>query len=95
MISIGGPTKDNVRQSRAFYRFILPVSLLRIQIGYKDIHPTLEKVTFYFRTAKDMYSLEIDDKMVEDTMDQQLLCYLQLLETTKPFILNITRMPGK
>ncbi|KAG1519546.1 hypothetical protein G6F52_008518 [Rhizopus delemar] len=35
-----------------------------------------------------------DDKMVEDTMDQQLLCYLQLLETTKPFILNITRMPG-
>ncbi|CAO3703181.1 unnamed protein product [Rhizopus stolonifer] len=35
-----------------------------------------------------------DDKTVEDAMYQQLLCYLQLLETTKPYLLNITRTPG-
>ncbi|KAI8642814.1 P-loop containing nucleoside triphosphate hydrolase protein [Parasitella parasitica] len=36
-----------------------------------------------------------DDQTVEDSMDQQLLCYLQLLETNKPFLVNITRVPGK
>ncbi|CEP10178.1 hypothetical protein [Parasitella parasitica] len=36
-----------------------------------------------------------DDQTVEDSMYQQLLCYLQLLETNKPFLVNITRVPGK
>ncbi|KAI8384738.1 P-loop containing nucleoside triphosphate hydrolase protein [Radiomyces spectabilis] len=35
-----------------------------------------------------------DDIDVEQAMYHQLLCYLQLLETTKPFMLNITRVPG-
>ncbi|GAN03267.1 ATP-dependent RNA helicase DHX34 isoform X5 [Mucor ambiguus] len=35
-----------------------------------------------------------DDQTVEDSMYQQLLCYLQLLETNKPFLVNITRVPG-
>ncbi|KAI7892264.1 P-loop containing nucleoside triphosphate hydrolase protein [Mucor mucedo] len=35
-----------------------------------------------------------DDKTVEAALYHQLLCYLQLLETTKPFIVNITRVPG-
>ncbi|KAL9551091.1 hypothetical protein MBANPS3_004422 [Mucor bainieri] len=34
-----------------------------------------------------------DDQTVEDSMYQQLLCYLQLLETNKPFLVNITRVP--
>ncbi|EPB90295.1 hypothetical protein HMPREF1544_02820 [Mucor circinelloides 1006PhL] len=35
-----------------------------------------------------------DDQTVEDSLYQQLLCYLQLLETNKPFLVNITRVPG-
>ncbi|GAA5796705.1 hypothetical protein HPULCUR_002080 [Helicostylum pulchrum] len=35
-----------------------------------------------------------DDKTVEEALYHQLLCYLQLLETSKPYILNITRVPG-
>lgn len=35
-----------------------------------------------------------DDKMVEEALYHQLLCYLQLLETNRPFIVNITRVPG-
>ncbi|KAI8083313.1 P-loop containing nucleoside triphosphate hydrolase protein [Gilbertella persicaria] len=35
-----------------------------------------------------------DDKTVEEAMYHQLLCYLQLLETNKPFLVNITRVPG-
>ncbi|KAI8988337.1 P-loop containing nucleoside triphosphate hydrolase protein [Mycotypha africana] len=35
-----------------------------------------------------------DDKTVEESLYQQLLCYLQLLETNKPFIVNLTRIPG-
>lgn len=35
-----------------------------------------------------------DDEMVEQALYHQLLCYLQLLETNKPFIVNITRVPG-
>lgn len=43
-----------------------------------------------------MYTYRLlDDKTVEDALYHQLLCYLQLLETTKPFIVNITRVPGK
>ncbi|OBZ82768.1 putative ATP-dependent RNA helicase DHX34 [Choanephora cucurbitarum] len=34
-----------------------------------------------------------DDKTVEESMYHQLLCYLQLLETNKPFLVNITRVP--
>lgn len=42
------------------------------------------------------YSLShTDDKMVEESLYHQLLCYLQLLETNKPFLVNITRVPGK
>lgn len=37
----------------------------------------------------------VDDKTVEESLYHQLLCYLQLLETNKPFIVNITRVPGK
>lgn len=36
-----------------------------------------------------------DDKTVEAALYHQLLCYLQLLETTKPYIVNITRVPGR
>jgi hypothetical protein len=35
-----------------------------------------------------------DDQIVEEALYNQLLCYLQLLETNKPFLLNITRVPG-
>ncbi|KAI8375433.1 P-loop containing nucleoside triphosphate hydrolase protein [Blakeslea trispora] len=35
-----------------------------------------------------------DDKTVEESLNYQLLCYLQLLETNKPFLVNITRVPG-
>ncbi|KAF7726559.1 DEAH (Asp-Glu-Ala-His) box polypeptide 34 [Apophysomyces ossiformis] len=35
-----------------------------------------------------------DDLQVEQSMYHQLLCYLQLLETNKPYILNVTRVPG-
>ncbi|GAA5815536.1 hypothetical protein MFLAVUS_009048 [Mucor flavus] len=34
-----------------------------------------------------------DDKTVEEALYHQLLCYLQLLETSKPYIVNITRVP--
>ncbi|KAI9484179.1 MAG: putative ATP-dependent RNA helicase DHX34-like protein [Benjaminiella poitrasii] len=35
-----------------------------------------------------------DDKTVEEALYYQLLCYLQLLETNKPFLVNLTRAPG-
>ncbi|KAI9273017.1 P-loop containing nucleoside triphosphate hydrolase protein [Phascolomyces articulosus] len=35
-----------------------------------------------------------DDLYVEQAMQHQLLCYLQLLETNKPYLLGITRVPG-
>ena len=49
----------------------------------------------YYSDTKKYNSLFVDDQTVEDAMQQQLLCYLQLLETNKPYILNITRTPGK
>lgn len=36
----------------------------------------------------------IDDEAVERSLQHQLLCYLQLLETNKPYLLGITRVPG-
>ncbi|KAI7903484.1 uncharacterized protein BX663DRAFT_31553 [Cokeromyces recurvatus] len=38
--------------------------------------------------------LRKDDKTVEEALYHQLLCYLQLLETNRPFLVNITRVPG-
>ncbi|KAI9025180.1 P-loop containing nucleoside triphosphate hydrolase protein [Phycomyces nitens] len=35
-----------------------------------------------------------DDIIVEQAMYHQLLCYLQILETNRPYLLNITRTPG-
>ncbi|ORZ02569.1 P-loop containing nucleoside triphosphate hydrolase protein [Syncephalastrum racemosum] len=35
-----------------------------------------------------------DDADVEQSLDHQLLCYLRLLETTRPYLLDITRVPG-
>ncbi|KAI7851751.1 P-loop containing nucleoside triphosphate hydrolase protein [Circinella umbellata] len=35
-----------------------------------------------------------DDLAVEQAMQHQLLCYLQLLETNKPYLLGLTRVPG-
>ncbi|KAI9491621.1 P-loop containing nucleoside triphosphate hydrolase protein [Zychaea mexicana] len=35
-----------------------------------------------------------DDLAVEQSMQHQLLCYLQLLETNKPYLLGLTRVPG-
>ncbi|KAI8064692.1 P-loop containing nucleoside triphosphate hydrolase protein [Gongronella butleri] len=35
-----------------------------------------------------------DDLAVEEGIQHQLLCYLQLLETNKPYLLNLTRVPG-
>ncbi|KAL0096683.1 P-loop containing nucleoside triphosphate hydrolase protein [Phycomyces blakesleeanus] len=35
-----------------------------------------------------------DDLIVEQAMYHQLLCYLQILETNRPYLLNITRTPG-
>ncbi|KAG2228952.1 hypothetical protein INT48_008020 [Thamnidium elegans] len=35
-----------------------------------------------------------DDRTVEEALYHQLLCYLQLLETSKPYIVNVTRVPG-
>ncbi|KAI7886742.1 P-loop containing nucleoside triphosphate hydrolase protein [Lichtheimia hyalospora FSU 10163] len=35
-----------------------------------------------------------DDEAVERALQHQLLCYLQLLETNKPYLLGITRVPG-
>jgi hypothetical protein len=37
---------------------------------------------------------EIDDETVEEALYHQLLCYLQLLETNKPYLMNLTRVPG-
>lgn len=51
------------------------------------LYITLDNVVYTYRL--------LDDKTVEDALYHQLLCYLQLLETTKPFIVNITRVPGK
>lgn len=36
----------------------------------------------------------VDDEAVERALQHQLLCYLQLLETNKPYLLGITRVPG-
>ncbi|ORX58161.1 hypothetical protein DM01DRAFT_1372236 [Hesseltinella vesiculosa] len=35
-----------------------------------------------------------DDLLVEQGIQNQLLCYLQMLETNKPYLLNLTRVPG-
>ncbi|KAI9315979.1 P-loop containing nucleoside triphosphate hydrolase protein [Dichotomocladium elegans] len=35
-----------------------------------------------------------DDLAVEQALHHQLLCYLHLLETNKPYLLGITRVPG-
>ncbi|ORZ09543.1 P-loop containing nucleoside triphosphate hydrolase protein [Absidia repens] len=35
-----------------------------------------------------------DDLQVEQAIQNQIICYLQLLETNKPYILNLIRTPG-
>ncbi|KAG0168835.1 DEAH (Asp-Glu-Ala-His) box polypeptide 34 [Apophysomyces sp. BC1015] len=48
-----------------------------------------------YRKSNEIVFHTPDDLAVEQSMYHQLLCYLQLLETNKPYILNITRVPGK
>lgn len=40
------------------------------------------------------FKYKLDDVQVEQAIQNQLLCYLQLLQTTKPYLLNLTRVPG-
>ncbi|OZJ05398.1 hypothetical protein BZG36_01988 [Bifiguratus adelaidae] len=35
-----------------------------------------------------------DDESLEQSLHHELICYLQLLETNKPYLLNLTRVPG-
>ncbi|PHZ12771.1 P-loop containing nucleoside triphosphate hydrolase protein [Rhizopus microsporus ATCC 52813] len=58
------------------------------------IHPTSVVASHPEWVQGDDPKRRKDDQTAEDAMQQQLLCYLQLLETNKPYILNITRTPG-
>lgn len=39
--------------------------------------------------------IRVDDIAAEEDSDHELLCYLQLLETNKPYLVNIMRVPGE
>lgn len=54
----------------------------------------VRKGDYFLLLCDYLLSLFIDDKTVEESLYHQLLCYLQLLETNKPFLVNITRVPG-
>ena len=45
-------------------------------------------------TNNNITIITLDDLAVEQAMQHQLLCYLQLLETNKPYLLGLTRVPG-
>ncbi|KAI9270835.1 P-loop containing nucleoside triphosphate hydrolase protein [Sporodiniella umbellata] len=62
--------------------------------NFLSIHPTSIIATNPEWVQGQPSNTRKDDKTVEDSMYQQLLCYLQLLETNKPYMLNITRTPG-
>ncbi|KAI9309287.1 P-loop containing nucleoside triphosphate hydrolase protein [Cunninghamella echinulata] len=62
--------------------------------GFLLLHPTSTLAHHPDWVREPGENIRKDDIQVEQAIQNQLLCYLQLLETTKPYLLNLTRVPG-
>ncbi|KAI8092632.1 putative ATP-dependent RNA helicase DHX34-like protein [Halteromyces radiatus] len=62
--------------------------------GFLSLHPTSTMAHHpdWIRESKE--NTRKDDLEVEQGIQNQLLCYLQLLETSKPYLLSMIRVPG-
>ncbi|CAO3611270.1 unnamed protein product [Cunninghamella blakesleeana] len=63
-------------------------------VGFLSLHPS-SCLAHHSDWVRDLgENVRKDDVQVEQAIQNQLLCYLQLLQTTKPYLLNLTRVPG-
>ncbi|CAO3633213.1 unnamed protein product [Cunninghamella echinulata] len=63
-------------------------------MGFLSLHPTSTLAHHPDWIREPGENVRKDDIQVEQAIQNQLLCYLQLLETSKPYLLNLTRVPG-
>ncbi|KAI8342400.1 P-loop containing nucleoside triphosphate hydrolase protein [Chlamydoabsidia padenii] len=62
--------------------------------NFLSLHPTSTLAHHPDWVRPSCENVRKDDLQVEQEIQNQLLCYLQLLETSKPYLMNLTRVSG-
>ncbi|SAM06090.1 hypothetical protein [Absidia glauca] len=84
--SIGDPHNPHRKSDELIFH--TPVA------SFLSLHPTSTLAHHPDWVREPGEKVRKDDLQAEQGIQNQLVCYLQLLETSKPYLLNLTRTPG-